>query len=213
VSASVAAFDLRVRTLESRVDDWDARYGKLLATSGEARDASAAAKVAAERAANEALNLRQDLLELSKSIRMQCRFNHQPMQDRIEALEHKSKTKDKSEAADDDEFELTTDVMNRDQLVVSRSELKEEVEILRNELNILKEAEEARTQAERDREIERRAKEKAVSDLLAEQAIVERQSIELQKERIKSRRSVILAVVSGVFAIATALISWAAAAH
>jgi len=204
-AASNAELQMRVNTLEARVEQWDNQFGELVSCSSQARDA-------ATRAANEAVKTQGAVRSLKMYFERKCEDRHGPLNDRIRNLErplekpHLDKT--------NDEWEISTGVMDRDQLVNSRADMKEEIEVLQKQLAQLQEAESHRAQAERDRDVAKRAKQRAEKEfaekqkeLAEKQREVDDNQKELRREKIKSTTSVVvtcITVVGGVIAAAVA---------
>jgi len=209
---------LRVQNLEQnhaslvkRVDEWDAKWGKLLSVSGESRDA-------AVRAADQVLELIGQIRDLKISIDTRC--DERCGSIRQDMKDIKKMAQDKP--APRDEFDITTDLMDRDQLMNSREFMKAELAAMKEQLEELSQAEEKRQQAERDKLIAQRAvanaevaRQKAEADAKAARDAAQADSLaqaatfatQLKREKLKSITSITLAVLGILGAIVTAIVT------
>jgi DNA repair exonuclease SbcCD ATPase subunit len=215
MTASVAELELRVQNLEQVQDSV---HGELLAIAGESkqasiesRQASLAAKNAAERAANELVAVKQAIREMRLTMTTRCEARHTELNERL---------RDMRSTTVDDDFDIKTDVMDRDQLVQSRHFLKQqitntraELEDLKGQLALLCEAEEQRKRAEHDAEVARQAVQTAEAERDKAQQVALEQSEandakerELKRERIKAIVSITITCLTVGGGIVVAII-------
>lgn len=190
----LAALTLRVQNLEQRVEHWDAQFGKLLSIAGESRDA-------AVRAADQAVELMGQIRDLRVFIDTRC-------DERCGSIRRDMKDiRGSMHDHDHDELESTTGLMNRDELIDSRQALKDELKELRGKLELLSEAEQKREQAERDKRVAERAvfeAEQARIQVASQAKVRESQMAKsLSKEKIKSKTSIILAIIGIIGSLIT----------
>lgn len=206
---TIAALEMRVQNLEQLTD---LKHGELIAISAESKEASIAAKDAAVRAANEVNAVRQEIRQLRLGITTRCEERHASLNERL---------RDMNSRSIEDEWDVKTDVMDRDQLVESRHVLKQQVantraelEDLKNRLEQLSEAERRRAKAEREAEVAKKAvaeAEKAQQLAESEKALAQKanedKDKELRKERIKAIASITVTCMTVGGGIIVAIIS------
>ncbi len=213
MTSTPAELTLRVQNLEQTVKGWDTTHGELISIASEARDSSRAAQAASEaahKAAERSANVGVRVSTEVASLKVALNGKQREVDDRLTVLELGS---------DDDDFDMTTDVMEREDLIKSRRNLRGQVSEMKLQLQRLEqaesereEAEVARHKAEQEKAIVERAKEEAKKEF--EKAAKERdeaarerdeaakqrdsKGAELKKERIRSRTSIALAIITAI---------------